>query len=180
MPLKVNLAHHPLDALCVVLDLGHVLPQDPAGHVLRRGWAAAAEQLHQHQRLVNVAHAHAFGDVLAQALVGGGVGRGHGGMVAGVRRGVALVKERPLAITLAHECSPMQTTHLFTRPRSATTCSQTRILSVALRPGYFAHLVTPLYPGHVFGMICSSMDRLARLRGSRAAPMGRKLSSVLR
>ncbi len=32
-------AHHPLDALCVVLDLGHVLPQDPAGHVLRGGWA---------------------------------------------------------------------------------------------------------------------------------------------
>jgi hypothetical protein len=32
-----HLAHHPLDALCVVIDLGHVLPQDPAGHVLRGG-----------------------------------------------------------------------------------------------------------------------------------------------
>jgi hypothetical protein len=32
-----HLAHHPLDALCVVLDLGHVLPQDPAGYVLRGG-----------------------------------------------------------------------------------------------------------------------------------------------
>jgi len=34
-----NLAHHPLDALCVVLDLGHVFPQDPAGYVLRGGRA---------------------------------------------------------------------------------------------------------------------------------------------
>lgn len=34
-----NLAHHPLDALCVVLDLGHVFPQDPPGHVVRGGRA---------------------------------------------------------------------------------------------------------------------------------------------
>jgi hypothetical protein len=40
MPLKVNLAHHPLDALCVVLDLGYVFPQDPAGYVLRGGGGA--------------------------------------------------------------------------------------------------------------------------------------------
>jgi hypothetical protein len=41
MPLKVNLAHHPLDALCVVIDLGHVFPQDPGGYVLRCGcWGA--------------------------------------------------------------------------------------------------------------------------------------------
>jgi hypothetical protein len=39
MPLKVNLAHHPLDALCVVIDLGHVFPQDPAGYLLRGGGA---------------------------------------------------------------------------------------------------------------------------------------------
>ena len=38
MPLRVNLAHHPLDALGVDLDLGHVLPQDPAGYVLRGHW----------------------------------------------------------------------------------------------------------------------------------------------
>jgi hypothetical protein len=37
MPLKVNLAHHPLDALCVVINLGHVFPQDPPRYVLRRG-----------------------------------------------------------------------------------------------------------------------------------------------
>jgi hypothetical protein len=34
-----NLAHHSLDALCVVIDLGYVLPQDPPGYVLRGGWA---------------------------------------------------------------------------------------------------------------------------------------------
>jgi hypothetical protein len=34
-----HLAHHPLDVLCVVDDLGDVLPQDPPGHVLRGGWA---------------------------------------------------------------------------------------------------------------------------------------------
>jgi hypothetical protein len=43
-----NLAHHPLDALCVVIDLGHVFPQDPAGHVLRGGWAAAVQEHHEH------------------------------------------------------------------------------------------------------------------------------------
>jgi hypothetical protein len=48
MPLKVNLAHHALDALYVDLDLGHVFAQDPAGHVLRGGWAAAAEEHHEH------------------------------------------------------------------------------------------------------------------------------------
>ena len=69
MPLKVNLAHHRL-------------AQDPPGHVLRWGWAAAAQELHQHEWLVDVAHAHAPGDVVAQALVGGGGGWGHGGMVA--------------------------------------------------------------------------------------------------
>ena len=90
MPLKVNLAHHPFYPFGVVVDLGHVFAQDPAGHVLRRGGAAAAEQLQplrgslrlQHQRLVDMAHAHAFGDVLPQALVGGGGGRGHGGILA--------------------------------------------------------------------------------------------------
>jgi hypothetical protein len=39
MPLKVNLAHHPLDAFGGVIDLGHVFPQHPAGHVLRGGGA---------------------------------------------------------------------------------------------------------------------------------------------
>jgi len=77
-----NLAHHPLDAFGVVIDLGYVLPQDPAGYVLRRGRAAAAEELHEHQGLVDVAHAHALIDVLAKALVGGGGGWGHGGILA--------------------------------------------------------------------------------------------------
>ena len=60
-----NLAHHPLDALGVVLDLGYVFPQDPAGHVLRGGGAPASKELHKHQGLVDVAHAHAPRDVIA-------------------------------------------------------------------------------------------------------------------
>ena len=43
-----------------------------------QGRAAATQLLHLHQKLIDVAHAHALGDVLAQALVGGGGGRGHG------------------------------------------------------------------------------------------------------
>jgi hypothetical protein len=71
MPFKVNLAHQALDAFRVVVDLGHVLPKEPAGNVLRGGRAAAAEELHELQGLVDVAHAHAPRDVVAQALVGG-------------------------------------------------------------------------------------------------------------
>jgi hypothetical protein len=41
MPLKVNLAHHPLDAFGGVLDLCHVFPQDPAGYVLHGGRAGS-------------------------------------------------------------------------------------------------------------------------------------------
>jgi hypothetical protein len=39
---------------------------------------SVAEQFHQHQGLVDVAHAHAFGDGVPQALVGGGWGGGMG------------------------------------------------------------------------------------------------------
>jgi hypothetical protein len=77
-------AHHPFHPLRVVVDLGHVLPQDPPGDVLRRGGTAAAQQFHEHQRLVDMAHAHALGDVVPEALVGGGGVRGHGGILAGV------------------------------------------------------------------------------------------------
>ena len=46
------------------------------------GWLllgkSAAEQFHQHQGLVDVAHAHALGDGVPQALVGGGWGGGMG------------------------------------------------------------------------------------------------------
>jgi hypothetical protein len=94
MPLPVStLPTIRFDALCVVIDLGDVLPQDPPGNVRRRGGAAASQELHEHQGLVDVAHAHALGDVLAQALVGGGGGRRHGGILAGVWQGVALVGE---------------------------------------------------------------------------------------
>jgi hypothetical protein len=93
-----HLAHHALHPFGVVVDLGHVLAQDPAGHILRWGGAAAAEQFQQHQGLVDVAHAHALGDVLAQPLVGGGGGRRHGVILAGVRRGVALVDEKTITL----------------------------------------------------------------------------------
>ena len=78
-----NLAHQALDAFGVLLDLGHVLPQDPAGHVLRGGGAAASQELHEHPGLLRVAHAHALGDGLPQALVGGGGGWGHGWAFSG-------------------------------------------------------------------------------------------------
>jgi hypothetical protein len=55
--------------------------QDPAGHVLRRGRAAAAQELREHQGLDHVAHAHAPRDGVAQALVGAGGGWGHGGIL---------------------------------------------------------------------------------------------------
>ena len=38
----------------------------------RQNQIAAAQQLYGHQRLVDVVHAHAPGDGVAQALVGGG------------------------------------------------------------------------------------------------------------
>jgi hypothetical protein len=68
MLLKVNLAQHPFHAFRGDRDLGHVFPQDPAGHVLRGGWAAASQELHEHQGLVNVAPAPALGDGLPQVL----------------------------------------------------------------------------------------------------------------
>ena len=42
MPLKVNLAHHPLNTLCVLIDLGPVFPQDPV--TARKDDAPAADQ----------------------------------------------------------------------------------------------------------------------------------------
>jgi hypothetical protein len=41
-----------------------------------------AHELHQHQGLLRVAHPHAPRDEVAQALVGGGWGWGHGGILA--------------------------------------------------------------------------------------------------
>ena len=95
MPLKVHPAHHPLHALCVVIDLGHVLPQDPAGYVLRRGRAAATQELHEHQGLLDVAHAHAPRDGVAQALVGGGGGLGLGWALSGDGAARVAVCSRP-------------------------------------------------------------------------------------
>ena len=77
-------AHHPFHPFRVVLDLAHVLPQDPPGDVLRRGRAVAPEQFHEHQGLIDGAHAHPLGDVVPEALVGGGGVLNHGGILAGV------------------------------------------------------------------------------------------------
>ncbi len=60
--------------------------QDSLGHVLLRGRAAAAEQFHQHQGLIDVAHAHALGDGLPQAKEGGRGAVGHGVMLAAAGR----------------------------------------------------------------------------------------------
>ena len=141
-----------------------------------------SQELHEHQGLVDVAHAHAFRDVVAQALVGGGGGWGHEGILAlwgpvlgrcvtggGTRRAQAP------AITLTHECSPMQTKRSLTKPRSATTCSQTRIQSVASRPGYFVHSATPLNPGGDFVMICSTMGRLGPVQRIEMSAYGMKV-----
>ena len=59
------------------------------------GWLlpgkSVAEQFHEHQRLVDVAHAHPLGDGVPEAFVGGGGVPGHGGIRLGVTGGVALV-----------------------------------------------------------------------------------------
>ncbi|MEI6617364.1 MAG: hypothetical protein WCL59_12390, partial [Cyanobium sp. ELA507] len=66
--MKVNLAHHALDAFGVVIDLGHVFPPGFAGPRPARGpglllpGKSMSKELHEHQGLVNVAHAHAFRD----------------------------------------------------------------------------------------------------------------------
>ena len=64
MPLKVNLAHHRLP------------------RIRRATSCAGAGLLLEHEGLVDVAQAHALGDVVPEALVGGGGGRGHGGILA--------------------------------------------------------------------------------------------------
>jgi hypothetical protein len=87
------------------------------GYVLRGGRAAAAEEFHEHQGLVDVAHAHALGDGVAQALVGGGGDWGHGGILAlrgpvlgrGVTGGgtCSLSIPLPLAMTI-QVCWPLE------------------------------------------------------------------------
>jgi hypothetical protein len=58
------------------------VPGSGGGHVLRGGLVAPPQQLHEHQRLVDGAHAHAFGDERAQAEEGSRGAGGHGVMVA--------------------------------------------------------------------------------------------------
>ena len=61
--------HHPFHPFGVVLDLGAVLAEDPPGDVFRGCRAASSEQLHQHQRLVDVQHAHPPVDVLRKVFI---------------------------------------------------------------------------------------------------------------
>jgi hypothetical protein len=44
--------------------------------------------------LAEGSHGHRWGEGGREVLVGGGGGRGHGAMVAGMSRGVALVEEK--------------------------------------------------------------------------------------
>ena len=83
-----HLAHHALHPFGGVAIWVMSQPKILRATSCARGRAAAAQQFQQHQQLIDVAHAHAFGDVVPQALVGVGEGRGHGGILAGVRRGV--------------------------------------------------------------------------------------------
>ncbi|EAQ76465.1 hypothetical protein WH5701_04320 [Synechococcus sp. WH 5701] len=57
---------------------------------LGRGWLlpgkSVAQQFHQHQRLVDGAHAHPLGDGVPQAKEGSGGAGGHGVMLAAVGR----------------------------------------------------------------------------------------------
>jgi hypothetical protein len=65
MLLKVNLAHH-----------AHPRIRRGPRPARGPGWLlpgkSAAEQFHQHQGLIDVAHPHPLGDERAQAFVGGG------------------------------------------------------------------------------------------------------------
>ena len=47
-------AHYALHPFGVVVDLEYVFAQDSPGHVLRWGGAAAAQQIHEHQWLIDV------------------------------------------------------------------------------------------------------------------------------
>lgn len=69
--------HHPFHTFGVVLDLGAVLAEDPPSDVFCRCGAASAEQLHQHQGLIDVRHPHPLADVVGEPLIGGGVARLH-------------------------------------------------------------------------------------------------------
>ncbi len=181
--MKVNLAHHPLDALCVVIDLGHVFAQDPPGNVLRGGWAGCCLENPWPRSSMSIRGWSTWLMRMRLAMVSrrrSSVGEGVGGMGGSwtgflVRAGLlgrggtgggTCGGEAP-AITLTHECFPMQTKRSLTKPRSATSCFQTCIQSVASRPGYFVHSAIPLNPGGDFVMICSTMGRLGRFSGSR-------------
>ena len=71
-----------------------------------------AEQFHEHQGLADGAHAHALGDGVPQALVGGGGGRGHDGDPGWGETGVALAQRGPLSLLSCPPCSRFQSAAL--------------------------------------------------------------------
>jgi hypothetical protein len=85
--------------------------QDPAGHVVRGGGAAASEELLEHQGMVDGAHAHPLGDERAQAKEGSRGAGGHGELA---RKEISTKPLAPLVI-----CS----TSLSIRTRPATQAS---------------------------------------------------------
>jgi len=102
MPLKVNLAHHPLDAFGGVVDLAHVLPQDPVGYLLRQGGAGSRgegsasdeTQLSERNRMAN-----ARGTRRARVAIAGG---SLGGLTAAL-----LLRDLELDVTV-YERSPAE------------------------------------------------------------------------
>jgi len=70
------------------------------GHVLRRGRAASPQQLHEHERLVDGAHAHPLGDERAQAEEGSRGAGGHRVMVAAAGRPGQVCFGRPVRLPL--------------------------------------------------------------------------------
>lgn len=89
--------HHLRQPFPGVLDLGHVLPQDPPVDVLRWGRVAGAQQFREHQWLIDGAHAHPLGDGEPEALVGGGGVRGHGAILDGCDGGGTHARPAPTA-----------------------------------------------------------------------------------
>ena len=88
MRLKVNLAHPACRVRCSHRSGSRLPPGSGGPRPARgRGWLlpgrSVAQELHEHQGLVQVAHAHALGDGVAQALVGGGGSWRHGGLRGG-------------------------------------------------------------------------------------------------
>jgi hypothetical protein len=122
MPLPASTSPpHAFHPLREVLDLGQALPQDPLGHISRRGRAAPPQQLQplcgslrlEHDRFDNGAHAHPLGEEPAQVVVGGGgcagcllISLGEGFASGGCRLPGALLRFRGYRWDLSRKARP--------------------------------------------------------------------------